>query len=283
MCVLRDLKRGSRTCISRHRRAFARTQLARHTRRMLYRRPLALALTLTALGSACGSPAARDNAGTSSSAGGESNTNGIQRGAALPVLTERQLAEDASAPGVIVDEHSAWVMIPSFHLAFEMPAHWYWMSVEELRAQTMRTTGRAISDSEWADVQRSFRATVHQWRMDDASHAGQLVPSVRLFLAEGGGTPPPDACSNFILQFMRSQYPDAQVISDAQHTLEGRPFVRCAYDHGAPTVMGVLPGRTEIAVVNGESHSILIVSLGPQTDEVAANLDAVIATVRTIQ
>lgn len=220
---------------------------------------------------------------SSSSSGGESNSHGIQRGGALPLLTERQLADDAANPSVIVDAHSAWVLIPSFHLGFEMPANWHWMSVDELRAQTMRTTGRTISDAEWADVQRSFRATVHQWRLDDVRHAGQLVPSVRVFLVEGGGTPPPDACSNFMLQFMRSQYPDAQLISDAQHTLEGRPFVRCAYDHNAQTVTGALPGRTEIAVINGESHSILIVSLGPPTDEVAANLDAVIATARPLQ
>lgn len=249
---------------------------------MTYTRALPFAFAFATLASACGaSNAAQESNNATSNSGGEAVSGGIQRGAELPLLTERQLADDATNPSVIVDEHSAWVMIPSFHLAFEMPAHWYWMSVDELRAQTMRTTGRAISDAEWADVQRSFRATVHQWRMDDASHGGQLVPSVRLFLAEGGGTPPPDACSNFILQFMRTQYPDAQLISDAQHTLEGRPLVRCAYDHNAPTVMGALPGRTEIAVVNGESHSILIVSLGPQTDEVAANLDAVIATART--
>jgi len=199
------------------------------------------------------------------------------------LLTERQLAEDAANPGVIVDEHSAWVLIPSFHLGFEMPANWHWMSVDELRAQTTRTTGRAISDAEWADVQRGFRATVHQWRIDDAAHTGELVPSVRVFLVQGGGAPPPDACSNFILQFMRSQYPDAQLMSDGQHTLVGRPLVRCAYDHSSPTVNGALPGRTEIAVINGDSHSILIVSLGPQTDEVAANLDAVISTAHAIQ
>ncbi len=245
-------------------------------------RSLPLAFTLATLASACGPSVVHEGEGTSSSSGGES-TSGIQRGAALPLLTERQLADDASNPSVIVDEHSAWVLIPSFRLGFEMPANWHWMSVDALRAQTMRTTGRAISDAEWADVQRSFRATVHQWRMDDAAHAGQLVPSLRVFLVEGGGAPPPDACSNFMLAFIRTQYADAQLISDSQLTLTGRPFVRCAYDHSSPTVSGALPGRTEIAVINGESHSILIVSLGPQTDEVAANLDAVIATARPLQ
>ena len=250
---------------------------------MTYSRVLPVALALATLASACGSSATHDGQASSSSSGGESNTNGIQRGAALPLLTERQLAEDAAHPGVIVDEQSAWVVIPSFQLAFEMPANWHWMSVDELRAQTARTTGRAISDAEWADVQRAFRATVHQWRMDDASHAGQLVPSVRIFLVEGGGAPPADACSNFMLQFIRTQYPDAQLISDAQHTLAGRPLVRCAYDHSSPTVMGPLPGRTDIAVINGESHSVLVVSLGAPTDEVAANLDAVISTARSFQ
>lgn len=250
---------------------------------MTYSRALPLAFAVATLASACGSSATPEARGSSSSSGGESNTNGIQRGAALPLLTERQLADDASNPSVIVDEHSAWVLIPSFHLGFEMPANWHWMSVDELRAQTMRTTGRAISDAEWVDVQRAFRATVHQWRMDDAAHAGQLVPSLRVFLVEGGGAPPPDACSNFMLDFIRTQYADARLTSDAQHTLAGRPLVRCAYDHSSPTVSGALPGRTEIAVINGESHSILIVSLGPQTDEVAANLDAVIATARSLQ
>ena len=250
---------------------------------MTYSRAFPLAFAVATLASACGSSATHESHGSSSSSGSESNTNGIQRGAALPLLTERQLADDASNPSVIVDEHSAWVLIPSFRLGFEMPAHWYWMSAEELRAQTTRTTGRPISDAEWTDVQRAFRATVHPWRVDDATHAGELVPSVRVFLVEGGGVPPADACSNFMLEFIRTQYPDAQLTSDAQHTLAGRPLVRCAYDHSSPTVNGALPGRTDIAVINGESHSILIVSLGAQTDEVAANLDAVLATARPLQ
>ena len=237
----------------------------------------AFAAVISALASSCGSSAPEAATATSTS-GGESDVTRVQQVAEFPLLTERQLADDAANPDVIVDEASRWVLVPSFDLGFQVP-NWHWESEEERRARTTLYTGREVS----ARVLHTYRATVTQWSMNDASHAGELIPSLRIFLIPLGGTPPRDACARTFIQLIRSVHPDAQFIRDSWQTIEGRPMVRCTYDHTSPSHTEAVPRRTELAAIVGESHSILIVSLGPQTDEVAANLDAVLATARPLQ
>ena len=252
---------------------------------------LAVSACLATALAGCGGSSTRasgSDEGASATAGGTSasEVQVIAAGSPVPTLSEAMIQSDAADPALMVDRSSAWVVIPSFRLAFEMPAGWFWTNSEELIAQTA-TTRHTLDDESQASLRRSLQAAANQYSQGDPAHAGQLVPSVRILLLPGGlprgATLQPDFCATEVLSQVQQMYPDAVSVGEARAVIGGRPSARCAFDHMVDTVaLGNLPGHSEAAFVFGESHFVMVSAVGGVNDSQAQVLDAVLASARTL-
>ena len=253
-----------------------------------------LALSALSVGvlAGCGGSTTRassaDDEAAPASAGGASAREAqvIAAGSPVPTLSDAMVQSDAADPALIVDQSSAWVVIPSFRLAFEMPAGWFWTNSEEMIAQTA-TTRHTLDDESRASLRRALQAAANQYAQGDPAHAGQLVPSVRILLLPGGlprgATLQADFCATQVLSQVRQMYSDAVLVREDRAVTGGRATARCAFDHMVDTVaLGNLPGHSEAAFVFGESHLVMIGAVGGVDDSQAQVLDAMLASARTL-
>ena len=204
---------------------------------------------------------------------------------APPTLSEAQIASDAADPALVVDPSSAWVVVPSFRIAIQMPEGWYWTNADELIAQGART-GQTLGSEAEADLRRGLQAAANRWREGDTEHAGHLIPSARVLLGPGGlprgARLQPDACDALLLPQLRQLYPDARATRGTTLQIAGRESARCTITYTVPAPHATMPASSEVALIFGESHVIMIASVGAPEDPVADVLDAMLASIRPL-
>lgn len=200
-----------------------------------------------------------------------------------PALTESDIAEDARNPEVVVSGDSPWVLIPSFRLGIQLPVGWYRSTSQQIVENLERTYGpefAAMSEQERRDFEVALRAAVDRYPSD--TQVMGLIPSVRVMLLPFGGVPPTDFCTAQSLPFSRQGYPEAQLVNSSWTEVHGRRAARCTTSMTANTVNGSFPAMQELLWIFGESHTVLILSLGNASDPVSATLDAVLGSIRRL-
>jgi hypothetical protein len=205
-----------------------------------------------------------------------------------PALSEEMIASDAESPALTVMPETGWVVIPSFRAGLAMPNGWYWSDAEELVRAT-ETTRHHFDDASIADLRRGLQAVVNEYRQDDPSVAGQLIPSARVLLLPGGlprgARVDATFCTQTVLPQLAAVYPDARVVAQSTLTFLGYPGVRCGVDHTVELVAGyALPGHSETVLVFGESHVIMLAVVGgaERAARTAEILSAMVESARSL-
>ncbi len=202
---------------------------------------------------------------------------------APPPLTENLIAEDARDPEVVVSGDSPWVVVPSFRMGVQLPVGWYRTTSDQIIENLRRSYGddlAAAGEDQRRELERQLRAAVDRFPADQVSMG--LIPSVRVLLVPFGGVPPTDFCEAQSLQFTRQAYPDAQLTHASSTEVLGRRAARCASTMTANTVSGSFPGAQDLLWIFGESHTVVIASIGNASDPVSSTLDTVLASIRSL-
>lgn len=199
-----------------------------------------------------------------------------------PALTEAQIAADASDPNVVVVGDSPWIVVPSFRLGVQLPVGWYRKTQEQILAGLRRSydAQHQLSAAEEEQFSRSLRGAAD--RFPEGANIMGLIPSVRVLLVPGGGIPPQDFCERLQLPNARQTYPYATLTRSEWMEVQGRRAARCSNAVTANTLGGSFPGVSDTLWIFGDSHIVLIASVGNASDPVAATLDAAIASIRAL-
>lgn len=206
----------------------------------------------------------------------------LQENAEPPAITAEMIAADASNPDVVVSGDNPWVVVPSFRMAIHLPGGWYRQTPEQILAGFARSydASHQLSQEQQAELVRSLRGAADR-HPSNAPVMG-LIPSVRVAVGAGGGVPPEDFCARLSLPASRQFYPDARLTASSWIQVAGRRAARCSILVTANTVDGAFAGAVEQVWFFGESHHMMIASIGNTTDPVLPTLQAVVASIRRV-